>query len=102
MGGVRALSAASGAAAAGGGEDAAAVAATTEEESAPPGPSVRVNISLGRSTLETAKTATGFWSKTVRVMVACTTPVSMATEPLARVMLRVKRPALLNSVASVG
>jgi len=35
-------------------------------------------------------------------MVSCPTPVSMETEPLAQVMLKVKRLASLNSVASVG
>ena len=62
----------------------------------------RPNISLGSRTLETAKIATGFWLNTVQVMDACTTPVSIATEPLKRVILSVELPASLRSVASVG
>lgn len=59
-------------------------------------------ISLGSSTLDTPNTATGFWSNTVRVTVACTIPVSMATEPLTLDMLSVYLPAPESSVASVG
>ena len=59
-------------------------------------------ISLGNSTWETPKIATGFWSNTVWVTDAWTIPVLIDTEPFTLEMLSVNLPAPMSSVANVG
>jgi hypothetical protein len=57
---------------------------------------------LGDEHLGDGEQATTFWSKTVRLMVSCTTPVSMATEQLERVMSRVKPEAPCLAAGVLG